>query len=95
MNEIRQPACSQTHPLPTSEYTKIPYKELIGRGLEGLKDLENSGSYDRAGMGFGDNERMCDAMRKNRQEFWENWSVVTGVAVPMGAQEKISFSCSC
>jgi hypothetical protein len=31
----------------------------------------------------------------NRREFFRNWSLVTGVAVPEEAQEKITFSCAC
>lgn len=31
----------------------------------------------------------------NRREFFRNWSLVTGVAVPEATQEGISFSCAC
>ena len=31
----------------------------------------------------------------NRREFFRNWSLVTGVAVPEEDQEGISVSCAC
>jgi hypothetical protein len=32
---------------------------------------------------------------ENRREFFRNWSLVTGVAVPEETQENIAFSCAC
>jgi uncharacterized protein (TIGR02996 family) len=49
------------------------------------------------GFGFdcGSNERLCEALRANPREFWENWSVVTGIPVPPDADKKSYFGCSC
>jgi uncharacterized protein (TIGR02996 family) len=83
--------CDKYNP-PDAYYTKITYEELITRGLLAVHDADNSKT---AGIGFNDNERMCYAIMDNREEFWKNWSVITGVAAPMELQEKISFHCGC
>jgi len=83
--------CDEHNP-PDAYYTKISYEELITRGMEAIHDSENS---QIAGISFNDNEDMCEAMRENRQEFWKNWSLVTGVAVPTDAHEKIRVHCGC
>ncbi len=70
--------------------TPIPYEELIERGR---------GAAERADgylwFSCGDNETMCDALRANGREFWTNWSVVTGIVLPAGYEEKSGFSCAC
>jgi hypothetical protein len=38
---------------------------------------------------------MCDALRANSREFWENWSVVTGVPLPPDYENKGGFHCAC
>ena len=67
------------------------YEELIERGRSAVKEA------DERGIGFdcGSNESLCDALRANRQEFWENWSVVTGIPLPPGAAAKSGFGCAC
>jgi hypothetical protein len=38
---------------------------------------------------------MCFALRDNGRDFWINWSIVTGVALPPDFEEKSFFRCAC
>jgi uncharacterized protein (TIGR02996 family) len=69
----------------------ISYNELIDLGRQAIKDA------DHEGMGFscGNNMDMCDALRAQRVEFWQHWSIVTGIPVPLDAAENSGFSCAC
>lgn len=44
---------------------------------------------------FGNHEQMRHAIAENVQDFWKNWSIVTGVPLPPGVAEKSRFYCSC
>ena len=64
------------------------YEYVIQMGKQGLEEGE---------MYFG-SDAGADFFREsadNRREFFRNWSLVTGVAVPEEAQEGITFSCAC
>ena len=69
----------------------ISYKELIRLGRQAIEEA------DEEGFGFqcGNNETMCEALRANSREFWKNWSIVTGIAMPQNVEEKAYFSCAC
>jgi hypothetical protein len=64
------------------------YEDAILTGFQGVEEGHMFFGTD-AGADFfresGDNVR----------EFFRNWSLATGVAVPEEAQEKITFSCAC
>jgi hypothetical protein len=38
---------------------------------------------------------LCDSLREQRQEFWLNWSIVTGHRLPESLLTKATFGCSC
>jgi uncharacterized protein (TIGR02996 family) len=65
-----------------SGYQEITYEELIEFGREVVKE---ESSLERT---YVDNEVMWHALRDNSQEFWKNWSVVTGVPLPPGLGDK-------
>jgi uncharacterized protein (TIGR02996 family) len=69
----------------------ISYEKLLNLGRKAIEEA------DQWGIAFycGANETMMEALRANRREFWQNWSVVTGVPLPPDVEEKSSFGCSC
>jgi uncharacterized protein (TIGR02996 family) len=69
----------------------ISYAKLLELGREAVAEA------DENGFGFycGSNEEMCNALRANPGEFWKNWSIVTGIPLPPGAETKSYFSCAC
>jgi uncharacterized protein (TIGR02996 family) len=73
-----------------SYYWIISYKRLLRLGREAVEGADASGF----GFDCGANETMCIALRDNRREFWTNWSIVTGIAVPLDVTESY-FGCSC
>jgi uncharacterized protein (TIGR02996 family) len=86
--------CRDHNPPPDEEdpYERVTsYPELIELGREAVEDA------DERGFGFhcGTNETMCNALRANSQEFWKNWSIVTGIPLPPDADGKGYFSCAC
>jgi uncharacterized protein (TIGR02996 family) len=67
------------------------YEQMIEHGHAAVARADPSwGSFD-----CGSNESLCDALRANGREFWKNWHIVTGVALPPDAESKIRFGCSC
>jgi uncharacterized protein (TIGR02996 family) len=69
----------------------ISYEELLRLGREAVEGA------DKDGFGFstGNNMTMCDALRANSLEFWKNWSIVTGIALPPDVESKSGFGCAC
>ena len=71
----------------------ITYKELIELGREGVQSVDKkTGEF---GFSCGDNMDMMDALFENRKEFWENWSIVTGIPLPPDYETKSGFYCAC
>jgi len=62
--------------------------------LEHARLLENSDQWEFH-FNFGNNEQMLYSLAKNRSEFWKHWSVVTGIPMPPGIEEKTRFHCAC
>ena len=60
-----------------SHYEEISCEELIEFGRQVAKD-ENS--KERVYL---DKEGMWDALKAHSQEFWQNWSIVTGIPLPL------------
>lgn len=46
-------------------------------------------------LSFGNNMDLRDAVDENIHEFWKNWSIITGVPLPPGIEEKSRFTCGC
>jgi hypothetical protein len=64
------------------------YEDIVRAGHEAVRD---------GGHCWGIDAR-ADCFRQsgdNRREFFRNWSLVTGVALPEEAQEGIAFRCAC
>jgi uncharacterized protein (TIGR02996 family) len=93
----------ENNPYPEEE-TSIDYEDLIERGRDAvaaLDDMDDTGDtgFDARTrtlfMSCGNNMSMCDALRKHREEFWRNWSIVTGIPVPAAQAEEGRFGCGC
>jgi uncharacterized protein (TIGR02996 family) len=69
----------------------ISCEELIELGRQAVGEATESG----LGFDCGTNETMRDALYANCREFWKNWSVVTGIPVPLDVEVKSRFGCSC
>jgi uncharacterized protein (TIGR02996 family) len=85
--------CRDHNPPPdedTDEWV-ISYEELIDLGREAVEE-EGEWGY---GFSCGNNMSMCGALQENSREFWENWSIVTGIPLPPDIEEKSGFSCAC
>ena len=67
------------------------YEQLIELGRVAVKEANERGF----GFDCGSNESLCNALRANSAEFWKNWSIVTGIPLPGGAEKKSYFGCSC
>lgn len=72
------------------ECRNIDYNTLIELARESIE-----GSYNYPGFSCGNNETMCDALRNNKETFWKNWSIITGIALPEGFIKACFFSCAC
>jgi hypothetical protein len=64
------------------------YEYIIQSGRQGVEEGHMYFGSDAGADFFRDGE-------DNVREFFRNWSLVTGVAVPEEAREKITFSCAC
>jgi hypothetical protein len=65
-----------------------PYEAIVRAGQEAVRD----GGYCWGTDGGADFFRESD---DNRREFFRNWSLATGVAVPEEVQAQIGFRCAC
>ena len=71
----------------------ITYEILVEIAWEGIARAEEDG--DEVWVHCMNNLTMCSALHQHRREFWKHWSIVTGIAVPSGVEEKGEFSCGC
>ena len=83
--------CRDNNPDPDEEdpyEMVISYEDLIELGRE---------AAERGEFGFscGNNMSMCDALRADSREFWENWSIVTGIPVPPDVEDRSYYGCAC
>lgn len=69
----------------------ITYPKLVDLGQRALDSADEHGIDVYCGA----NEDMMEVLRAHSQEFWENWSIVTGVRLPPDVGEKSYFTCSC
>jgi uncharacterized protein (TIGR02996 family) len=72
-------------------------EQMLENGWEALEVaglIENAAKWE-FGFHLGNNEEMRYELAANKREFWKNWSVVTGITLPPGVEEKSYFSCSC
>jgi uncharacterized protein (TIGR02996 family) len=85
--------CRDHNPPPdeNSDEWVISYEELLELGREAIEEADEEG----VGFSCGNNMSMCDALRAHRQEFWKNWSVVTGIPLPPDAEGGGYFRCAC
>jgi uncharacterized protein (TIGR02996 family) len=65
-----------------SRYEEISYEGVIEFGRRTVKEAESS---ERT---YPDNEAMWHALQAHSQEFWKNWSVVTGIPLPPSLENK-------
>jgi uncharacterized protein (TIGR02996 family) len=93
--------CAANNPDPATdpETRVIPYEELLELGWSiAIRVDEGAGSEStQEGFGFscGNNIDMCDALRSGFTEFLANWSIVTGMPLPLDAGDSVRFGCAC
>ena len=75
----------------TSYEHVISYEDLLELGRAAVAEADE----EWVGFSCGDNMTMCDALRAQSREFWQNWSVVTGIPLPPDVDEKSHFTCGC
>ncbi len=64
----------------------MTYETLIEEGRFTVELLsEENKNY--ATLSCGNNMCMCDLLRNRAEEFWRNWSIVTGIEVPRNEGE--------
>lgn len=66
----------------SGEYQQVRYEELIEFGHQVVRDENPRDRY------YLPNDDVWSELRFNRDEFWTNWSIVTGVALPPGLEAK-------
>jgi uncharacterized protein (TIGR02996 family) len=65
-----------------SLYEEVSYEGLLEFGRRAAREESSSGRI------YFDNEAMWHALQAGSQEFWNNWSVVTGLPLPPGLENK-------
>lgn len=73
----------------------ISYETLLELGLDAVARADETADETLYGFSCGNNETVCNALRRNAYAFWENWSVVTGIALPLNQEHNGSFGCGC
>ena len=68
--------------------SSISYATLLEFGRSAVEE-------DNFFFSCGSNMTMCDELRSNCEDFWKNWSIITGIPVPAKALLETSFSCAC
>jgi uncharacterized protein (TIGR02996 family) len=74
-----------------SHYAALSYEGLIEFGRRVIKEESTS---ERVYFDY-DNEALWHALRGSDQEFWKNWSIVTGIPLPPSLQNKGFHHWSC
>jgi uncharacterized protein (TIGR02996 family) len=69
----------------------VPYKELIERAFDSVSDEDDDSLF----VYLGASESLCYDLRANGQEFWGNWSIITGISLEQKRLQNFSFSCGC
>jgi uncharacterized protein (TIGR02996 family) len=84
--------CQDNNPDPDEDPDEwiISYEDLINLGREAIEETD-----EEVALSCGNNMSMCNALRSNSREFWKNWSIVTGIALPPDFDETGHFSCAC
>lgn len=86
--------CRDHNPPPDDEdpYLQVlSYADLIELGRAAVEEADE----EEFGFHCGNNMDMCDALRANSQEFWKNWSIVTGIPLPADVEGRSYFRCAC
>lgn len=82
------------------EIYPMGYEVLLDAAKRAATDTPNEDDM-RWGRGDGlcilcyNNQGMCDALQDNRREFWRNFAVLTGIAVPDEQADESWFRCAC
>jgi uncharacterized protein (TIGR02996 family) len=86
--------CQDNNPAPgdDSEEWVISCETLLELGREAVAEADKG---RQLGFSCGNNMTMCEALWANSREFWENWSIVTGIPLPPNVEDKSSFRCAC
>ena len=68
------------------------WEALMGNEPDELDERLESWRFD---VDFNNNMDLRDAVDENIHAFWKNWSIITGVPLPPGIEEKSRFTCGC
>ncbi len=73
----------------SSGFEEVSYEGLLEFGRKVVQDESTSGRI------YIDNEAMWDGLKAQSREFWENWSVVTGIPLPrsLGTKDFHHWAC--
>ncbi|MCA9067277.1 MAG: TIGR02996 domain-containing protein [Planctomycetaceae bacterium] len=75
---------------------KLDYETLLEEGNRAYQyALEKDGEIGVISLSCGNNETMCYALRANPDEFWKNWSIITGNPLPDEPEGNYGFRCAC
>ncbi len=77
---------------PDDETHYLSYEEMIETGREAILE---EGVSERLYFGCGNDEDLCNKLRGNHEEFWKNWSIVTGIPLPEGIISRVWYGCAC
>ena len=72
------------------ESLHISYQDLIELAREAVNDDPKEPQ-----IFFGGNMDIMEALYEAREEFWKNWSIVTGIPLNDDIVNKSSFRCAC
>lgn len=73
--------------------TVIDYERLVEMAFEAVESLDD-GDDRNACMRFGSAEGLMYAFSEQRDEFWKNWSIVTGIPLPESIS-RVGYRCAC
>jgi len=72
-------------------YFHISYETLLKLGRRAVDEADDDGICFYCGA----NEEMKEHLLASGQEFWKNWSIVTGIPLPPSVEKNRYFTCSC
>lgn len=75
----------------------MSYQELIdlGKAAYDEADRDNNGEITDLTTFCGDRESMMEHLMRERRDFWNNWSIITGNPLPDKFENLAYFRCAC
>ena len=73
-----------------SDQPEISYRTLLKLGQQAIDELDDVHGFV---ISCGRHITMSFALNDNCQDFWKNWSIVTGVPLPLDVEKRSHFTC--